>query len=59
MMSYHSQAFGSLCQRGKIGFFFLKRLTCEEFGKEMETGYSTGNYMSAKLQKNVGTSFTR
>lgn len=65
MLSYHTHAFGSLCQNCEevqlVSFFLSGSLVknLENALGKWQTGYSTGNYMSTRLQKNVGTSFIR
>lgn len=62
MTSDHTQVFGSLCQSYQgvqLVYFFLSGSLVKNLENKWQTGYSTGNYMSTRLQRNVGTSFTR
>lgn len=64
-MSYHTQAFGSLCQNSEgiqLVSFFLSGSVVKNLENALgkwQTGYSTENYMSTRLQENAGASFTR
>lgn len=62
VMSYHTEAFGSLVSklsRDTTWFFSVRGSLVKNLENKWQTGYSTGNYMCARLQRYVGTSFTR
>lgn len=42
-----------------VWVFFLRGSFVKNLENKGQTGYSTGNYVSARLKRYVGTSFTR